>query len=146
MIAFILGAPILALHISAFFVNITFVVIADALALSWVLGKKEVLSIQVMRTLHRIVSVGLCVSVVTGAIMFWDVRDYLLTLPAFYTKMLFVLALVVNSFVIGKHMHIAVERPFKTLEPEEKRPLFISGAVSTIAWVGTFIAAKSLGF
>lgn len=145
MLTLFLVAPILATHISMFFVNIAMVIVADVSALLWVLGKKEVLNKRLMHWLHRLIGVGLAISITTGAIMFWDVRDYLLTLPSFYTKLIFVLALVVNAFVIGKHFHVATERPFRELTKKERMPLFISGAVSTCAWVGVYIAARSLG-
>lgn len=58
--------------------------------------------------------------------------------------MAFVLALCINGYVIGSHMYIAAERPYASLSANEKIPLYVSGAVSSIGWVGTVIFALIL--
>ena len=136
---------VLSVHIFAFIFNITLVVIADALGLWWVLGKREVLNATVMKWLHSLIWFGLSLSILTGATLFWEARDYLLSVPAFYTKLLFVVALVVNSFFIYRHLHIVSERSYNSLNVNEKTPLFISGGISTICWVGVVVAAQFLG-
>ena len=136
---------ILTVHVLTFSVNIILVIAADLNALRWVLGWKQVLSSTLMRRLHRLISVGLGVSVITGLYLFWGVRDYLLTVPAFYTKLLLVVMLVVNSFFIGKHIMIATKRSFTDLSSAERRPLYISGIVSMCGWVGVYVVAQFLG-
>jgi len=74
----------------------------------------------------------------------WPVREFLLYELSFQIKLAFVLALVMNSFFIGQHMLLPGSRTFGELTVRERWPLFISGAVSTVAWVGTVIAALSL--
>lgn len=137
---------VLLVHITAFFVNISAVIIADVHAAGWVLGKLSTLPTRRMCFLHRFVQVGLVVSIASGFYMFYPLRDYLLTVPAFYVKIAFVLALLINAGVIGKHLHIATSRTFAEVTGKERRLLIISGAVSTISWVGVFTAAQFLGF
>lgn len=137
---------ILGAHIAAFMFNIGLVVLADGIGLLWVIGKLKKLPKQFMLVAHRAIWVGLAVSIVTGAYMFWDLRDYLLETPAFYTKVFFVLALVINSFLISKHLHAALgAESFAALEKKEKISFFISGAVSTISWIAVVVSAKLSG-
>lgn len=135
----------LQVHLTTVFALIATVLATDLLALLWVLGKRETLPLWLMRTLHSVIWAGLLIMIVSGGTMFLSYREYLLTVPAFYIKMSFVLALIVNAFVIGKHLHIACERSYASLSREERQPLFISGAVSTISWIGVICAALMLG-
>jgi small-conductance mechanosensitive channel len=79
--------------------------------------------------------------VLTGFMIFWPMREFLLSRTQFYVKMAFVLTLFINSFVIGKLQVIATKRTFASLTPQEKVPLFLSGAVSTTCWILTIVAA-----
>lgn len=136
---------LLTAHIGAFVVNITLVILADALGLLWAVGYWEALPRAPLMWLHRLVGLGLAVSIATGALLFWASRDYLLTVPAFYVKVALVAALVVNSFVIGRHLAVATSQPFASLESSEKRRLFLSAGVSFGGWFGVIIAAQFLG-
>jgi hypothetical protein len=98
-----------------------------------------------MEKFHQIVSLGLLIIIVSGALMFWPVRDFLLYESAFQIKALFVLALIINSLVIARHMGVASAREFSQLSMRERWPLLFSGAVSTLSWVGAFVAAQFLG-
>ena len=135
----------LTLHIASFIWNIFWVVVSDAVGLLWITGKKALAPGHFLRLTHRFIFWGLGVSIVTGVYLFSTVADYLLTVPAFYTKLLLVAALIVNGFVIGRHISVAETTPYKAVTSEEKRKLFISGAVSTVGWVGVFISAQLLG-
>jgi len=102
----------------------------------WIIGKRETLDEQTVRKLHRSTWIGLSGMIATGFLMFWPMREYLLGRPQFYTKMFFVLALIGNGFVIGRLQKVALTRPFTELTTREKAPLMISGAVSTLGWLG----------
>lgn len=136
---------VLPIHITAFFLTITAVAVADAHALLWVIGTLPQLPKSRMHTLHMVVSYGLLVLITTGCIMFWPVRDFLLYETAFQIKILFVAALTINGFVIGRHMHIATTVPFSDVAPKLKATLLVSGCVSTTSWIGAFVAAQFLG-
>jgi len=136
---------ILPVHIGSFIITITSVIIADIHALLWVIGKLQTLSHRRMITLHNIVSIGLFVSITSGIIMFWPLREYLLTVTAFWVKMIFVVALVINSFIIARHVNIPTTRTFVSLTKNEQRPLIVSGLVSTVSWIGAFTSALFLG-
>ena len=136
---------LVGVHVSAFLFNITLVIIADLLGLLWVLGYKRTLNRRTMQRLHYLISAGLAVSIISGALLFSTADEYLLTVPAFYTKVGFVLALVVNSFFIGRHLKVATERSFRSLLGSEKLPIFISAAVSVASWIGVVVAAQFLG-
>lgn len=135
---------LLPIHIGAFVVTIIAVVIADVQALLWVIGKLPTLHKRPIDVLHYLVSVGLFVSVTSGAFLFWPLREYLVTVETFWVKMVFVAVLIINSFVIAQHMHIPTKRTFASLSTVERRPLLISGGASAVGWVTVFVAALLL--
>lgn len=77
--------------------------------------------------------------------MAWPLSSYLVTVPAFLLKMAFVVTLFINGLVIGHLVKVATERSFASLSWRERLPLLVSGAVSTTAWIGAFVAARLLG-
>lgn len=127
---------ILPLHLITLLFTMWTLFQADHLGLEWVRGKEAVLSGEELRTLHKRMWIGLSLMITTGFLMFWPMREFLLARPQFYVKMSLVLALIVNGFAIGHLQKIAIVRPYRTLSAKEKTPLFISGVVSTISWVG----------
>lgn len=136
---------VLGIHVGSFLVNLGMVIVADGYGARWVLGQVETLHAPFMRWLHRLISVGLGVSIISGALLFSTVSDYLLTVPAFYTKLAFVAALVINAWFIGRHMEVATRTPFRSLARSERIPLYVSGVVSTASWIGVVVAAQFLG-
>ena len=136
---------VLPIHVAAVFITLFFVVIADLHALSWLIGKSETLPAWRMDKLHQVVSLGLLVVVTSGIVMFWPVRDFLIYEQAFQVKALFVLALIVNSFFIQKHLGVATNKRFSDLSWKARRALLLSGAVSTTCWVGAFVSAQFIG-
>lgn len=136
---------VLSIHISAFIVTIFFVVISDLHALCWVLGFFKKLPKLRMQVFHGIVSAGLTVSILSGFFLFWPERAYLLTDTAFQVKLLLVVLLVLNAWVIHKHMQIAFVNRFRATDLQTKIFLITSGLVSTGGWIGTFFAARAIG-
>ncbi len=126
-------------HLIALSITAIFIIIADHDGLSYIRGKKQVLTLTRVKRLHYAVMTGLVVMIGSGALMFADVWGEVIEEPAFYLKMVMVGALVANSFVIGNLMHLATQKPFNTLSSGEKTKLFISGAVSGRCWVGAGI-------
>ncbi|MBX9765613.1 hypothetical protein K2X83_03155 [Patescibacteria group bacterium] len=137
--------PILFIHLGTLGLVALLVLYADHQAFSWVMGHKEKLNGKTLTVVHYLTLVGLVVMIISGAAMAFPLKEYLLTVPAFFVKMGFVAALIINSFFIGKLMHTAVNHSYKSLAFSEKLPLFISGAVSGISWIGAVIAAFNLG-
>lgn len=114
---------------------------ADHLGFKWIMGKVNILDKAKVQKYHHRVWFGLIGMIVTGFIMFWPMHEYLLTRWQFLLKASFVLALVANGFAIGSIQEIATKKWYKELTLREKIPLFISGAISTIGWVGAAIMA-----
>lgn len=135
----------LFVHLTTIFTLIPIIIGNDILALLWVRGTIPLLSRTLLTWVHWIVWGGLLLMIGSGFVMFLSYQDYLLSLPAFYIKMVFVAALLVNAFVIGKHHPTASERTYASLSSAERRPLFLSAAVSTVAWIGAYTAAQLLG-
>ena len=114
---------------------------ADHLAFSWTTSKTEKLDASLVKKYHYRVWAGLIGMIITGFFLFYPQRDYLLERPQFYVKMGFVLALVLNSVAIGFLQKRAVEYSYKELSFTQKLPLFISGGVSTLGWLGATVGA-----
>lgn len=117
---------------------------ADYFGMSWIQGKKKTLDQKTLTQLHRHTWVGLSLMIITGILLFLPMKDFLLARPQFYLKMAFVVTLICNGFVIGHLQKVATMKSFNSLSAKEKMPLFISGAVSTISWMGAAITALFL--
>ena len=84
---------------------------------------------------------GFVLMITTGFAMFWPLKEYLLYHTPFQIKMIFVLALFINGFFIGKFTKVATELKFSEITKTERNKLFLSGAVSSISWAGAIISA-----
>ena len=129
------------IHIAAVFLSVGVVLLADKEGFAWIRGKKETLDPKRLQLYHTLTWIGLLSLIATGAILAFPGWRFLVTQPLFLLKMFFVALLVINAFVIGHLMHIATERPFRSLSQSEKIKIFASGAVSTISWSGAILAA-----
>ena len=140
------SVPLIYIHLGTFALLVPLILFADHQGFEWLTGHKETLHPKTIGFVHNLTGAGLALMILSGLFLAWPIRDALFTNTAFLVKMGFVLLLIVNSYFIGKLMHTATERPFKSLSDSEKLPLFISGALSTIGWAGAFIAALYMGF
>lgn len=112
------------------------VLFADHAAFDWMRGKRRKLVGGGIATVHWTVTIGLACLILSGLYLFWPLRAYLVGEPLFWLKIGFVFALLVNSFFIEHLMHTAERRSFASLSTRERLPLMLSGAVSTISWLG----------
>lgn len=140
----IYSLPLLQIHITAVFTTLAIVVVADLHGLLWVLGKFKTLPSKRMHYLHRAAWAGLITIALAGLAMFSAYPEYLLSLPAFKLKMVFVTFLFINAFIIGKHLSAASNHTFVSLSVREKSVLLLSGAISTFGWIGAYICAQFL--
>lgn len=132
------------LHIGSLCVAGIGILLADYSALGWLRGKRETVPRETAVLAHWVVTAGLAGLVLSGLILFWPERAYLMGEPLFWVKMGFVAALVVNSFFIEYLMHTASHRSFASLTHSEKVPFLASGFVSTMSWLGAGITALVL--
>jgi hypothetical protein len=122
------------LHILSFGFVLGVSAIADKDALSWLRGTKTTLDHTTLRTYHLMIWAGLASLVITGFILFYPQRAFLLGNLLFDIKMLFVMILALNALLIGRLMDHAMERPYAALGTSEKQALFVSGAISVFSW------------
>ncbi len=135
---------LLYMHIAALGVAALGMVYADHEAFAWLRGKKDTLLQHHLLFAHHIVAYALSGIIVTGLMLFWPMREYLLAQPLFWLKMGFVAALVANSFAIEKLMHLPTRHAFRSLTSRQKLPLMLSGAVSMGSWVAAGVLALVL--
>lgn len=133
-----------ALHLCSLALAGLGVLYADHIAFDWWRGKTQTMTHRSLAIVHWTVTLGLVGLVSTGLLMFWPERMYLLEQPLFILKMCFVVALILNSFVIEHLMHVAARFPYTALTRGQKTPLFVSGAVSIVCWLGAALVALVL--
>lgn len=135
----------LTTHLTILAITVVIIIFTDFNGLLWLLGKKKTLPKKLFTVLHWLVSFGLVGMILSGGYMAYEYgSEILLRNYVFSTKMFFVLLLVINAFLIGKHMHVAFERSFNDLTKKAKISLLVSGAVSTGCWIAAFILGKML--
>ena len=134
----------LGVHILSILVAIGGILWADHSAWHWFRSKKETLEHSHLRRMHAVVGTALGLLIGSGVILFWPMKDYLLTEPLFLLKMLFVLLLVINSVAIDRLMRRAASFPFRSLTRAQKIPLFISGGVSALCWLGAIVLGLTI--
>jgi hypothetical protein len=117
------------------------IVHADHMGFDWMRGKVPTLDKKAVAKYHLGSWIGLGTMLISGFGLFYPMREFLLTRPQFFVKMGFVLALTINGLAIGHLSKISTEKAFVSLSTTQKIPLFISGAVSTISWIGATIMA-----
>lgn len=133
---------LLLLHLVILGVTALCILCADIYATPWLRGKKDTLDKKIVSRVHTTVTIGLIGMLTTGIFLFLPAREYLVfQSSAFVSKMLFVFALVLNSFVIEKYMIIATQKKFSETTKDERIVLFVSGAISVISWIGAFVSA-----
>lgn len=128
------------LHILALLYAVWNILHADHMAFTWIRGKSTLLEEAQVAKYHRGTWIALVLVIITGSLAFFDIRAGIVY-PQFYIKMGFVLALIINSFVIGVLSKIPTKRTWASLSTQERLPLLLSGAVSTISWIGAAIMA-----
>lgn len=128
------------LHILALLFAAWNIVHADHLAFSWIRGKEPMLDAKKVAKYHKGTGIALVLVIITGTIAFLSIRSEIIY-PQFYIKMGFVVALIINSFVIASLSKIPTKRTYASLSTQEKFPLMLSGAVSTISWLGAAVMA-----
>ncbi len=130
-----------ALHLLSLAFVAVVIILADSDGVAYLRGKKETLKAGKVRLLHNLAWVGLGLMAVTGMGLIAEHPD-VVTESAFMVKMLMVLALFVNGFVIGQLAKLSTSTPFALLTPRKKMMILASGAVSISCWIG----AAMIGF
>jgi hypothetical protein len=132
---------IFPLHILSLIFVAWNIVLADHMGFEWIRGKISMLNKEKVSKYHIRTWIGLICMILTGSLLFWGERSYFLERIQFLIKMAFVIILICNGVVIGYLQKIAVTKKWNDLTLRQKLPLLISGAISTTAWIGAFIAA-----
>ncbi|MDB5245335.1 MAG: hypothetical protein JWN90_440 [Parcubacteria group bacterium] len=132
------------IHLLIVIVTGLLVVYSDEQALMWVLGKKTILNSSRITFLHRAVSIGLALLLITGGLLYIRDVSFYLSQTTFIVKMVTIAALILNTYFIEKFSHIATSRTFASLSKSERLPLFISGAVSAVGWVTVIVCGLTL--
>lgn len=135
---------ILPIHILCIIAAVSTILYSDHLGYIWIRGTRKTLQERELKRAHLLTWIFLLGLITTGGTMAFRSFGFWVQNPVFDTKMFFVGALLINALFIGKSMMVATTKSFSDLSRKEKIPLFISGAVSTTAWVGALICGLLL--
>lgn len=127
---------LLYIHLGAVSTAVLAVLYADRIGFTWMRGTVATLDPVIVNRLHRIVGAALATIIGSGFLLFLPAWKYLLSEPLFLLKMGFVAVLVINSFAIGTLKDIATQQAFNNITQGQKRVLLVSGAASTLSWIG----------
>ncbi len=130
---------LVTIHLITLLCTVVVILFADHEGFSYMRGKKQTLSHKLTQFFHYGVWVGLCLMITTGVFLALPAWEFYLKDPVFLLKMFFVLVLVVNGVFIGKFTALASEKPFAELPSRMQHTLRVSGALSTIGWVGAAV-------
>ncbi len=117
------------------------VIYSDHQGFLWFIGKKQLADKAKTELGHKLALWGFLMICITGFILSWPMREFLLENNVFLVKMFFVVALGINGLAIGKLSKIAIEKPFVSISKKDKTILFFSGAVSTLSWLSAGVLA-----
>lgn len=124
------------IHLAFVIVTLFFVIISDGSGFLWLLGIRKTLPATFIHVMHIIVSLGIGGLLLTGGLMFIERFEYLLQDIVFLTKMVLILALLINAFYIESLAKLASSKPFRALTISERISVVSSGVLSVIGWVG----------
>ena len=127
---------IVGIHLATLFITALVIVYSDHQGFLYLRGKKQTPSQPFLKWSHHLVWAGLILMITTGVLLTIPQWEYRLTQTEFYIKMAFVGVLVVNAFAIGALSKLAGTTPFASLQKEQKRTLLLSGALSSLCWIG----------
>jgi hypothetical protein len=131
-----------SVHVAVLVCTALVIAYADHEAFLYIRGEKQTLNKVQTRWLHRGVWLGLSLMIITGVLMVAPAYDYYLGEPAFLIKMLLVGLLIGNGVAIGALTSVAAVTPFRELSKRKKLLLLLSGALSSLGWLG----AVAIGF
>jgi hypothetical protein len=132
---------LLPIHIGAVLLSVFFVLRADHLGLSWILGKIVILDRAKIISYHKALWCTLATVIITGILLFLPQSEFLLTQKQFYFKIFFVGMLVINGVAIGILSRVPTEMAFRDVDKRTKAELFLVGVISTCSWLGSILCA-----
>jgi len=135
---------VFGVHLTSLAIAIVGILFADKSGFAWIRGKTATLDQKQLHLIHNTVSLGLVGLIASGVYLLWPQRSDLLVNPLFLLKMFFVATLIINSFAINFLTYTATQMPYADVPAARKRLFLISGAVSTIGWLGTVVMALIL--
>jgi hypothetical protein len=130
------------IHLCTLALTAIAIIYADHLGFQYMRGTRQYLEHSRTVLLHRLVWTGLIGMITSGSFLLYPQWEFLIYDPLFQLKMGFVLVLIMNALAIGKLSKITSDQSFAELPPRTKKILMISGALSSISWVG----AATIGY
>ncbi|MEY2640914.1 MAG: hypothetical protein RL150_307 [Candidatus Parcubacteria bacterium] len=130
---------LITLHLVLLIIVAPVILYADHMGFQYMTGRKQTLPAKTLAWTHWIVTIGLVLLIITGALITIPMWAVMLENPLFYAKLAFVATLVLNGLFIGKLMQKATVGPYAMLQKSEQHMLLVSGALSACSWVATIL-------
>lgn len=136
---------IVSIHIAILLITAFFIIKSDHYGFKWLRGTVTTLDALIITRWHDYITLGLIGILISGFLLFYPRREFIFSGDdLFLFKMVFVFALVINSFFIHTLLKIATSKKFVDTNTCERMSMFISGTVSTMSWVGAVVCALFL--
>ncbi len=130
---------LVSIHLAILVATVCVILIADHQGVQYFRGKRATISLRFITWTHRLIWLGLLGMIVTGIFLVAPAWDYFSTQPEYWLKMFFVVVLVINAIAIGQLSRHATSTPYQSLPSRVQKKLLLSGAVSSLSWIGAIV-------
>jgi hypothetical protein len=126
---------LLPLHILFLLSALLAVLITDACGLVYLIGLRRRMNGICLRIKHGLIASACAATVGTGLLLV-ILKPEVMAQSVFWMKMLFVAALCVNGWLIGRKIPLLTSGPFKTLGRRARWSLAVGSMASLMLWIG----------
>lgn len=126
---------LLSWHVLLLLAALLTVLITDACGLVYLIGWRQRMNGVCLRLKHGFITSMGAAAVGTGLLLVVS-RPEVLTQMVFWMKMVFVAALFVNGWLMGRKIPWLTSGPFRTLAPRARWSLALGSMASLVFWIG----------
>lgn len=126
---------LLSLHILFLLSALLAVLITDACGLVYLIGLRKRMNGICLKIKHGLIASACAATVGTGLLLV-ILKPDVMAHSVFWMKMLFVAALCVNGWLIGRKIPLLTSGPFKTLGRRARWSLAFGSMASLMLWMG----------
>lgn len=126
---------LLTWHVILFLAALLTVLITDACGLIYLVGLRKRMNGICLRLKHGLI-VSMCAATMGTGLLLIIGKPELMSQSAFWIKMIFVMALCVNGWLIGRKIPLLTSGPFRALGRGARWTLVLGSMFSFVFWIG----------
>lgn len=131
-------SQLLSLHVDLILIALAAVLITDACGLFYLFGWRKRMNGICLRIKHGLIA-SMCAATVGTGILLILKNPEVMAQKIFWLKMVFVAALCVNGWLIGRKIPLLTSGPFQALTRGSRWTLVLGSMMSFLFWIGTAI-------